>query len=275
MSGDPKKLSRGGSSRNRSFRTLLLFAVLFAFSCMLIDALIYIPSRGSAPPPPGVEERTITTSDDVRLHAFYAPPPEAGAPVILWSHGNAGNITMRADVLQILAARGLGVLAYDYRGYGASEGRPNEHGLYLDAEAAYDSLRADGISAERIVCYGESLGSGVSVELARRRPCAALVLLAPFTSLNDVARHHYGPLSRVIATRFPSLSRIGELRLPLLVIHGDLDEVVPFPLGERLFAAANEPKRFVRVPGAYHNDLFDHPIVIDAIADFALKPLRP
>jgi uncharacterized protein len=240
---------------------------------MLIDALIYMPWKGASPPPKGVEERAITTTDGVRLHAFYAPPPPDG-PVLVWSHGNAGNITIRADVLEMLAGAGLGVLAYDYRGYGASEGRPNEQGLYLDAEAAYDSVRAAGVPAERIVCFGESLGGGVTVELARRRPCAAVVLLSTFTSLNEVARHHYGPLAHVLMTRFPSLERIADVRVPLLAIHGDRDEVVPYELGERLFAAANEPKRFVRVPGATHNDVFDHPIVIQEIAEFSTRSLR-
>src|SRR6185503_8570209 len=153
----------------------ILLVAVFAGSCMLLDSLIYFPSTGADSPPPGVEERAIATADGVRLHAFYAPPPSPSAPVLLWSHGNAGNVSMRADLLVILASRGLGVLAYDYRGYGASAGRPSEAGLYLDAEAAYDSLVADGIAAERIVCFGESLGGGVSIELARRRRCAALV----------------------------------------------------------------------------------------------------
>ena len=271
--GDPAKLSRQVTSRNRGVRLAIFAVVVSASSCMLIDALIYMPWRGSSPPPTGVEDRTITTSDGVRLHAFYAPP-SPDAPVLVWSHGNAGNITLRADVLQVFAAAGLGVLAYDYRGYGASEGRPNESGLYLDAEAAYDSLRAAGIGPERIVCFGESLGGGVTVELARRRPCAAVVLLSTFTSLNDVARHHYGHLARVLTSRFPSLERIAEIRVPLLAVHGDEDEVVPYELGERLFAAANEPKRFVRVPGGTHNDVFDHPIVIDAVTEFSTRAVR-
>jgi hypothetical protein len=141
--------------------------------------------------------------------------------------------------------------------------------VYRDAEAAYDELRASGVPAERIVCFGESLGGAVSIRLATERPCAGVAVVATFTSLRDVARIHYGLAGAAIGGRFDSLARIGRLRVPLFVAHGDEDEIVPYELGERLFAAAPEPKRFLPVRGATHNDVLAHPTLLDAIAAFA------
>jgi len=236
---------------------------------MALEGLIFFPDpHVPAPPPPGVEDRRFTTTDGIRLHAWWAPPPPSG-PALIWSHGNAGNIAGRAAVLGALTERGLGVFAYDYRGYGRSTGHPTEMGVYRDAEAAYDTVRAEGIPASRLVCLGESLGAAVSVYLATQRPCAGLVLVAPFTRLRDVAWAHYGPLGLLVGNRFDTLTRIAKLRAPVMIAHGDQDEVVPFPLGERLFAAALEPKHFVRVPRAHHNDVLDDPELLDTIATFA------
>ena len=235
---------------------------------MPLDRLIFFPDRSAADPPPGVERRIVTTADELRLDAWYAAAPGATATLV-WSHGNGGNITGRADVLTALAARGLNVLAYDYRGYGRSEGRPSEPGVYLDAEAAYDSLRARGVPAGRIVAFGESLGGAVAIQLATVRPCAGVAVVSTFTTMRDVARAHYGPLAFLAGDRFDSRARVGALSVPLLVAHGDRDEVVPFVLGEQLFAAAKEPKRFFRAAGAHHNDVFAAPRLLDAIAAFA------
>jgi len=228
-----------------------------------LDRLIFLPDTSVPHPPPGVEERWITTRDNVRIHAWYVPGRQARATLV-WSHGNAGNIAGRADVALALAARGVDVLAYDYRGYGRSEGRPSEAGVYLDAEAAYDSA-----GDLPIVCFGESLGGAVSIHLASVRPCAGVAVVSTWTTLRDVARSHYGPLAALVGDRFDSLARIGTLSVPVFVAHGDRDEVVPFALGERLFAAAREPKRFLRIAGAHHNDVFESTRLLDAIAEFA------
>ena len=235
---------------------------------MPLDGLIFFPDRHVPAPPPGVAERWITTADGVRLHAWYADGGSS-APVLVWSHGNGGNIADRGEVLVALAARGVSVLAYDYRGYGKSDGRPTEAGAYLDAEAAYDAERARGVPAARIVAFGESLGGAVSIHLATRRPCAAIVVVSTFTTLRDVGRRHYGPLAALAGSRFDSASRIGKLTVPLFVAHGDRDEIVPFVLGEQLHAAAPEPKQFFRVAGAHHNDVFAGPGLLDAIVRFA------
>ncbi|MFI5399243.1 MAG: alpha/beta hydrolase [Candidatus Binatia bacterium] len=235
---------------------------------MLLDALIFQPDSYVPGPPPGVTERWITTQDKVRLHAWYAARRGA-RPTLVRSHGNGGNIAGRADVLLALAARGLNVLAYDYRGYGKSGGRPCEAGVYLDAQAAYDSERRRGVPAARIICFGESLGGAVSIYLASTRPCAGVAVVSTFTSIRDVARHHFGPLSFLVGNQFDALASICDLAVPILVVHGDRDEVVPFELGKGLFGAANHPKRFFPAAGAHHNDIFAHPGLIDAIAEFA------
>jgi hypothetical protein len=234
-----------------------------------LDRLIFLPDPLVGEPPAGFRDEWITTEDGVRLHAWRAPARD-GHATLVWSHGNAGNISSRAEPMAELAARGLGVLAYDYRGYGRSAGRPSEAGVYRDARAAYDAERAHGTPPERIVCFGESLGGAVSIDLATQRPCAGVAVVATFTSLAPVARVHYGPLAAaVLGTRFDSLTKVRALRVPILVAHGDRDEIVPFAFGAELCAAAPEPKRFVRIAGAGHNDVLEAPELLDAIARFA------
>lgn len=239
----------------------------------VIDRLIFFPDPIVGDPPPGVTERSLKTDDGVLLHAWYAGSPRAETTLV-WSHGNAGNIAWRADVLLALAARGVNVLAYDYRGYGRSKGRPSEAGVYRDAEAALDSELATGVSASRIVCFGESLGGAVSIRLASRRPCAAVIVVSAFTSLRDVARFHYGSLAVLTGARFDSAALVGKLGVPFLAVHGDRDTIVPYELGERLFRMAAEPKRFLAVAGAGHNDIFEDRSVLDAIAHFAREHAR-
>ena len=236
----------------------------------LIEGIIFQPDAHVGRPPPGVEERWMQTGDGVRLHAWYASGGR-DAPSLIWSHGNGGNIAGRGDVLLALAGRGLNVLAYDYRGYGKSGGRPSESGVYRDAEAAYDSERRSGVPAKRIVAFGESLGGAVSVSLARNRPCAGVALVSTFTNLRDVARDHFGPLALFAGERFNSLDGVRALTVPVFIAHGDQDEVVPYDLGQRLFAAANQPKQFLQVRGAHHNDVFAAPGLLDAIAAFARR----
>jgi hypothetical protein len=250
-------------------RPALAMAALLLTGCsMWIDHFVFFPDRQVGPPPAGVEERFIVTEDGRRLHAWYVPP-RGGGPVLLWSHGNAGNIDSRRPLLLALAARSLGVLAYDYRGYGRSDGSPSERGVYLDASAAFDDLVARGTDPATIACFGESLGAAVSIEVATRRRCGAVIAVSAFTRLADVARRHYGPLGSLAGDRFDSLARLSRVSAPLLVAHGDRDEIVPFELGERLFAAASTPKRFFRIAGADHNDALGHPALLDAIAEFA------
>lgn len=247
---------------------MLLAGLGLAGCSAMIDHFTFFPDRRVGPPPPGVEEHWIGTEDGERLHAWRVAAP-GSAPTLVWSHGNGGNIAGRGPILLALARRGLGVLAYDYRGYGQSSGSPHEAGVYRDAAAAFDSEVARGADPGTLVCFGESLGGAVSIDLATRRPCRAVIVVSTFTRLADVARRHYGILGALAGNRFDALGRVARLSAPLLVAHGDRDEIVPSELGEQLFAAAPEPKRFLRIPGAGHDDALGHPGVLDAVASFA------
>lgn len=175
----------------------------------------------------------------------------------LYLHGNAGNLTHRFPHYHEIAAAGSSILAIDDRGYGKSSGRPTERGLYADADAAYDHLLKSGYSPARIVLQGESLGTAVAVDLASRRPCAALILEAPFSSAGDVARTVVPVIGPMLVWGFDSRRKIARVAAPLLVIQGSRDEIVPPRLGRAVFDAAPEPKSLWIVPGAGHNDIVE------------------
>jgi fermentation-respiration switch protein FrsA (DUF1100 family) len=195
----------------------------------------------------------LHTSDGVRLHAWWIEP--AGARVAtLFLHGNAGNITHRVRHIREITAAGSAVLMLDYRGYGKSEGRPTERGLYADAEAGYEYLRKLG---RPIVAHGESLGTAVAVDLAARRPCAGVILEAPFTSARAMAARVLPVIGPLLIFSYDSRSKIQRVNAPLLIVHGDRDSIVPIELGRALFESAREPKTFWSVPGGDHNDLVE------------------
>jgi fermentation-respiration switch protein FrsA (DUF1100 family) len=203
------------------------------------------------------EDAWFEAADGTRLHGWYIPHEEPRA-VVLFAPGNAGNLTYRADRLRWLNRRlRVAVMIFDYRGYGRSVGQPNEAGVLADARAARRWLaERAGVGEDQIVLMGESLGAAVMVDLAAKDGARGLILENPFTSLPDVGAYHYPllPVRAMMRNRLDSLSKIGAYRGPLLASHGDADSVIPMALGERLFAAANEPKRFVRLPGHDHND---------------------
>lgn len=199
----------------------------------------------------GFRDVVIATSDGERLIAWWKAP-EPGRALVLYFHGNGGSLLNRRDRARALSEGGRGLLLVSYRGYSGSTGSPSEEGLRRDAEAAYAFLAS--YDPARIVLYGESLGSAVAIRLATDHPVAGLVLDAPFTSVVDVARplFRFAPVDLLMRDRFASAERIAAVRAPILVLHGDRDAVVPIALGEALFAAAPEPKRFVRLPGVDH-----------------------
>ena len=196
----------------------------------------------------------LRAADGVRLHGWLVDPPGARV-VTLFLHGNAGNVTHRVPHMREIAAAGSAVLTLDYRGYGKSQGRPTESGLYADADAAYDYLKTLG---RPIVLHGESLGCAVAVDLAARRPCAALVLEAPFTSARAMAGRVLPVLGPLLIFSYDSVPKIKRIRVPLLVMHGDRDTIVPIEFGRALFDAAPEPKTFWTIPGADHNDILEY-----------------
>ena len=265
--------------RSAAFAVLRLTLVLSALGGLLLlfeTRFIYFPSRVHEATPAGLglpcEEARLTAEDGVRLHGWFLPVRGARWTVLL-SHGNAGNISHRLDRTLFLQTRlGASVLLYDYRGYGSSEGSPDEPGTYRDARAAYRYLvEQKQVPPARLVLFGESLGSAVSLDLALAHPAAALILEAPFTSVPDMARKTiFFPLAPFVRTRYDNLEKVGRLRIPLLVLQGDHDEVVPLAQGRRLFEAAPGPKRFFAIPGAGHNDTFvvGGDAYWQAIADF-------
>lgn len=204
-----------------------------------------------------LEEVWFRAKDGAPLFGWFVEASPA-APVLIWAHGNAGNIIHRLDPLAELTRRGLSVFLFDYRGYGRSEGVPSEEGLYLDGLAAYDHLLNERkIPPGRVIAYGSSLGAAVAGELARQRPVAGLILETPFPSVEAVARSAFRglPAHLFVQARFELARRLKEVHLPVLVLHGDRDSMIPFELGRAVFDAANEPKEFVTVRGADHNDL--------------------
>ncbi len=240
----------------------------------LLNALLYFPARAiAATPDPPFEDVALDTADGERLHAWWAPAQAAPLGHLLLCHGNGGNIGDRVAQIALLVGAGFDVLAFDYRGYGRSSGRPGEHGTYLDARAARDALRRrDGIDATRLFYLGESLGAAVAVELAREHPPAGLILQSPFTCVRDMARLHYPVIPRaLVPDAYPSLRLIRELDVPLLVLHGERDEIVPPLHGEALYEAARGPKRLELLPGVGHNDVVARAGArwVESIAGFA------
>lgn len=228
----------------------------------LLELLTFYPDpvvEGS-PADAGLTFRDLsfTTADGLRLHGWWVPAlesPSLGS--VLYCHGNAGNVGTRVAKAKLLASRGLDVLLFDYRGYGRSEGRPTEEGSYLDARAAREELlRVPGVDPGRILYLGESLGGAVATELACAAPPRGLVLQSTFTTLRDMATVHYPVVPRfLVPDAYPTLRRIGDVRCPVLLVHGDLDEVVPLSQGRALLDAAREPRRLEVIPGAGHNDI--------------------
>jgi fermentation-respiration switch protein FrsA (DUF1100 family) len=211
--------------------------------------------------PPGLRARDVWLSlpQGVVAHGWWCEPegwlPGQGA--VLYSHGNAGNLSGRAEsVRRWLTLMRQAVLIYDYPGYGRSSGKPSEPGCNAAGEAGLDWISRDrGVSMERIVLYGGSLGGGIAVELATRRPYRALVLVSAFTSVPDMAGREYPwlPVRRFIRNRFDNLARIGRCPGRVFIAHGTADSYVPFSMGEQLYAATREPKRFFPMVGHEHH----------------------
>lgn len=203
-----------------------------------------------------IKEVTILTPDGETLNAWYEPP-QPGQPVFLFFHGQGGTLDQGKWRYIRMHKQGVGYLAVSYRGYSGSTGSPTEQGLFTDGLAAYDWLKTQGYKPEDIVIHGHSLGTGVATYVAGKREARALVLEAPFTATVDVAseRYPFVPVSWLMKDQFRSRERIKDVHMPLLVIHGDRDSVVPFHQGQRLFAMANGPKTFIRMPGSEHNTL--------------------
>ncbi len=253
-------------------KRFVIYSVLIILFIMILPkfiekGLIFHPDKGNdsiTPDAYGIEYDDVTfrTEDGLNLHGWFVPgkksSPDEDLHTLLWFHGNAGNINHRLGNLKMLHERvPVNVFIIDYRQYGRSEGKISEKGTYIDARAALAHLHSQKeINQEKIIFFGRSLGSAVAVELALKEKCRALILETPFTSILEMGKKLYPflPVSLLLKTKYDSLSKIRNIKVPILIMHGDKDDLVPFEHGKRLYDMANEPKEFYTIPGAGHND---------------------
>lgn len=263
--------------------TLVTFGVLYGAALSGIYAfqrdLQYFPTRRDPAPEAlgllGVDRVTLTAPDGTRL-VLWLSPPGPGAPVVLFLHGNAGEIADRADRLAFYRARGFGAAFLSWRGYGGSGGRPSEPGLLADAQAAYDHLRGLDIAPGRIVLVGESLGTGPAVMTAARNPVGAVILEAPYSAAVDIARAAYPwlPVGLLMKDQFRTRDHIAAIGAPLLILHGEADRVIPVGHGRRLYELADEPRTFHSLGPVGHDALFS-PATWEIEADFIDRTIGP
>ncbi len=263
----------------------ILLIGLFAYGALVVAAylyqrsLLYFPDKAlprlDTIGVGDMSEVKLQTADGLSLTAWYKGPA-ADLPVIVLFHGNAGSIANRAFKARAWIDTGYGVLLVEYRGYGGNPGSPSETGLYDDGRAAIQFLRGSGIEPQRMVIYGESLGTGVAVQIAAELPIAAVILEAPFSSAVDVAAHHYPflPVRWLMKDRFDNLDKLTRIKAPLMVLHGGRDQVIPTGMGRAVFGAAEEPKVLKVLPQAGHNDLYDFD-ALQPVLNFLRWQARP
>lgn len=256
-------------------KAMLTFLITVIGIYLAILALMYVFQRNlmyqpgtTMPAPsdtliPSAKIETLTSEGGHELVSWFLPP-KPGMPVIIYFQGNAGTIANRDYKVAPWHQLGYGVWMTGYRGYGGNPGAPSESGLYADARAAISVLNERGIGPDNIIIYGESLGTGVATQMAvelaaSQSPVRGLVLEAPFTAMGDAAQDHYPflPARWLVKDEYDSLSKIAQIKTPLLIVHGDKDKVVKQDHGRRLFAAASRPKTALWIKGAAHNDLYE------------------
>lgn len=257
---------------------VLLLALFNGWMYMQQPSMIFFPQKAldETPAAWGLEyaEVSLNTADNVRLHGWYLPNPGSDK-ALLFFHGNAGNISHRGASVEIFHRLGMNVLIFDYRGFGASRGRPDESGLYEDARAAWRFLREEkGFDSEDIILFGRSLGGAVATKLASEVHPAGLILESSFSSARDMASEIMPLISRIVFLRFSfnTLDIIDRIHCPLLVLHSPGDEVIPFGQGEKIFRAAREPKTFVALQGGHNGGyLLSQPGYEQALEAFIRK----
>lgn len=242
--------------------------------------LIYLPDSDRPVPAafgvPDMSPVQIRTADGLDLLAWWKPPRSPDDPVLAFFHGNAGHIGYRAFKMRPYLDQGWGVLLVSWRGYGGNSGSPTEAGLYDDGRAAVRFLADKGIEGSRLVLYGESLGTGIAVQLATEFRVGAVVLEAPYTSIVDVAESQFSfvPVGLLLKDRFESIRKIAKIAAPLLVMHGTWDGVIPVVFGRELFDAARDPKTLRLMDQAGHNDLYDFGAA-QAVREFVARFILP
>ena len=225
-----------------------------------------------------VQDISFQSEDGVNLHGWFVPTSGARA-TLLWFHGNAGNLSHRLDNIQRLLPLNLNIFIFDYRGYGKSEGEPDEQGIYKDLQAAYNKvLELERVSVDSLFLFGRSLGGICAVETALNNSARGLILESVFTSASDMSRKIMPliPLGWAIRSKLDAINKVPELKLPKLFLHGDMDEIVPFDLGRKLYEAAADPKNFYNIRGAGHNDTYimGGPDYYNSLDEFITETLK-
>jgi fermentation-respiration switch protein FrsA (DUF1100 family) len=242
---------------------LFIVITVWVSLCLLIyffqDKLIYFPHKKIEVTPAAIslqhEDITLVTNDSVQLNAWWIPHPDSRA-TLLFFHGNAGNISHRLNSIDIFHQLGLSVFIIDYRGYGKSTGTPSEQGTYIDAETAWNYLvKEKNIPPENIIIFGRSLGGAVAAALAEKHSSLALIVESSFASITDIGKHYYPYLpTRLLARiKYSTISRMPNIKAPVLIIHSTEDDIIPYKNGKLLYEAAKEPKSFLQINGDHNN----------------------
>jgi fermentation-respiration switch protein FrsA (DUF1100 family) len=274
----------------RTFLSIIIIAISIYVVLMLMTYLFQgrlvflsnFPGRALDASPADIglafEDVSITTSDDERLHGWYVPAQNSRG-VVLFFHGNAGNISHRLDSIKIFHDLDLDTLIFDYRGYGQSTGKTSEQGTYLDAQAAWDYLvNSRGVPANRIFLFGRSLGGAIAAWLGTRQTPASVIIESSFSSGVDMARRLYPflPVRLITRLQYPVLEYASQLHCPVLVVHSRHDEIIPFEMGQAIYAAVKQDKKFLELKGDHNNGfLLSHGVYIAGLRDFTRVILTP
>ena len=245
----------------RTSRVLILICLFFLSGCKaIINKVAFHPDTDQVLQlhelPEGIEELIVTTADEVQLTSLFLPAVNS-EKLVIYFHGNAGNLYSRIPSLLQIRAAGLNVIGVGYRGYGKSEGRPSEQGLYLDGETLFEYAKSQlGFSEKNIFILGRSIGSTVAIETAQDKNIAGLILSTPLTSAKDIVKSSgFGWISSLAGNALDNLSKLDNLRAPLLVVHGTDDQITPYTMGVEIFEAATVQKQLITIEGGDHNSL--------------------
>ena len=242
---------------------LIAYLVLLIFLFVFQRSYLYFPDKETIPhhyfDEFNIKEVKHTTDDGLTLAGWFKQPDNSNTNVFLLMHGNAGHVGHRVEKFRKILEAGYGFFFLEYRGYGGNPGKPTEKGLHLDAVSALNFLREQKIPDQKIILYGESLGTGIAVQLATTIKAKAIILETPYTSMAEVAQQHYWylPAKWLVFDRFELLGIIGNIKSPLLILHGEKDKIIDISFGQKVFEVAPQSKEAIFVPHAGHNNLFD------------------
>lgn len=247
---------------------VIAYVIFLLFLYLIQRTMIYYPAQ-KAPSPanagvPEMEVIQLETNDGLMLNSWYRAATEPNLPTIVYFHGNAGHIGNRAFIVKPFLDEGYGVLLLTYRGYSDNPGKPSEEGLYQDARAAMDFIKDKGVSEQCTVLYGNSIGGAVAIQMATEYSVGAIILQSPFTSLGEVGQHHYPflPVKWFIKDKFTSIQKVDQIDVPVFILHGDSDWIIPPKFSRKLYEALPGPKQLEHIPNKGHNDLFEPSLVI-------------